>query len=345
MRTSTLQIILAVGLALNLVPAAAADTPEPVAVGADFQPADRAAKLFTVAQGQVLKGVKRVAVPLFTVDFVTADSEKASTSGFAAGGRATAISAYKLKGVAQPDFQALTDAAYSRFLDDLQTAGFETVPADKLQASATYRKLVASGKAAPALRDDGMMLAPPGMAIYGFSQAASGGAKPGLFGALAAMGSGFSAVGSAIDTVELGKELDAAVVEVQLRVHFVQLTNENKGLLGRLAGSASVSANVYPSIASATYSVQSSTRGTLTLKQPLALDAAAFPEVRAVPTTATDVAASVLTDLINLASRSASSTSTEDKEAIADPARYSASVALGLTSVNQMFVARLRAGE
>ncbi len=342
-------LTLALALALALVgpanSARAADAPSPVPVDASFQPAAQAAKLFTVALPEVLKGVKRVAVPLFTVDFVTADSEKAETSGFGAAGRATAISAYKLKGVGQAEFQALTDAAYAGFLADLQAAGFETVPLGTVQASSRFRKLVAGGKPAPALRDDGMMLAPPGMGIYGFSEAASGGAKPGLFGGLAAMGSAFSAVGGALDTVELGKELDAAVVEVQLRVHFVQLTNENKGFLGRMAGSASVGAKVYPSISGATYTVQSSTRGTLTLKQPLALDASAFTEVRSKPTNATDVAAGVLTTLIKIASNSNSSVSTEDKEAVADAARYSATVAQGLAAVNQMFAARLRSGE
>lgn len=331
--------------ALAAVSAYAADAPAPVPVDASFQPAAQAGQLFKAALPEVLKGVKRVAVPLFTVDFVTADSEKAEASGFGSAGRATAISAYKLKGVGQAEFQALTDAAYSAFMADLQAAGFETVPLEQVQAQALFRKLLAGGKPAPALRSDGMMLAPPGMGIYGFSDVASGGSKPGLFGGLAAMGTALSAVGGAVDTAELAKALDAAVVEVQLRVHFVQLVNENKGFLGRMGSSATVSAKVYPSITSATYTVQSSTRGTLTLKQPLALDAGAFTEVRSAPTTATDVAAGVMTALISLASKGGSSVSTEDKEAVADPARYSAAVAQGLASANQMFVARLRAGQ
>lgn len=332
-------------LALAAAPARAADTPVPVPVDASFQPAAQAGQLFRAALPEVLKGVKRVAVPLFTVDFVTADSEKAETSGFGSAGRATAIAAYKLKGVGQAEFQALTDAAYSAFMADLQAAGFETVPLEQVQAQALFRKLLATGKPAPALRSDGMMLAPPGMGIYGFSEAVAGGSKGGLFGGLAAMGSAISAVGGAMDTVELAKALDAAVVEVQLRVHFVQLVNENKGFLGRMGSTATVSAKVYPSITSATYTVQSSTRGTLTLKQPLALDAGAFTEVRSAPITATDVAAGVMTALIGLASKGSSSVGTDDKEAIADPARYSAAVAQGLASANQMFVARLRAGQ
>ena len=175
-------------------PAAAADTPAPVAMDKAFNPTEQASRMFTVALPEVLKGVKRVAVPMFTIDFTTADSESAETSGFAAAGRARVASFYKLKGVGPADFQALTDAAYARFLADLQAAGFETVTIDKVQQSPTYRKLVASGKPMPAVRSDGMLLAPAGMGSYGFTEA--GGAKPTLLGGLAAMGSAFSNMNS-----------------------------------------------------------------------------------------------------------------------------------------------------
>jgi hypothetical protein len=334
-------------LALTLAaPSFAADAPQPVAVNASFNPTEQSSRMFTVALPEVLKGVKRVAVPLFTIDFTTADSESAETSGFAAAGRARVASFYKLKGVGQAEFQALTDAAYGRFLADLQAAGFETVPIDKVQMSPTYRKLVASGKPMPAVRNDGMLLAPAGMGSYGFTEA--GGAKPTLLGGLSAMGSAFSnmnsMMGAAMDSIELGKELDAAVVEVQLRVNFVQLTNENKGFLGRMASTASVSSKVYPSITGATYSVQSSTRGSLTLKQPLALDASVFSDVRKAPTTTADVAGAIAVGLLQLAIGSKSSSS-EEMEAVADPARYREVVGGGLGVLNQMFVQRLRAGE
>jgi len=345
--TALVATALAATLALGLyaAPARAADTPEPVAVDAAFQPAAQAALLLRTSLPEVLKGVKRVAVPLFTVDFITADSEKAETSGFGSAGRATAIAAYRLKGVGQADFQALTDAAHAAFLADLQAAGFEVVPLAAVQSQALYRKLVAGGRPSPDLRSDGIVLAPAGMGIYGFSEAAAGGDKPGLFSGFAAMGSALSAVGGAMDTVELGKALDAAVLEVQLRVHFVRLVNENRGFLGRMSGTASIDAKVYPSITSATWTVQSSTRGTLTLKQPLALDGAAFTEVRNAPTTAGDVGAGLLVGLMTLAGKASGAIGVDDKEAVADPARYATTVGQGLASANRLFVARLRAGQ
>lgn len=327
------------------LPAQARDEPEPVAVDASFRPAEQATRLFTVADAKVLKGVTRVAVPLFTVDFTTADSVSAQTSGFGSAGRATASAYYKLKGLSQADFQALTETLHASFLAELKAAGIDSVPTDKLQASPHYRKMVASGKPAPLLRDDGMMLAPAGMAIYGVSQLTSGGNKPGLFSGLSAMTNAFSAVGSALDADALQKELEAAVLEVQLRVHFVQLTNGNKGFFGRMTSTASVGAQVYPSITAATFTVQNGTRGTLTLKQPLMLDPTAFAEVRKAPTTAGDVAGAVAVGLLRLATGSRDSSSSEEMEAVADPARYRDVLGSGVASLHQMFVQRLRAGE
>lgn len=319
--------------------------PDPVAVGAGFDAAQQADKLLKIAEAQAFKGVTRVAVPLFTVEFVTADSVSAQTSGFAAAGRSNVSVHYALKGVAEPELQALTDQLYADFLRDLKAAGIDVLPQSQLQASSIYRKLAAGGSPAPIKSDSAMTLAPPGMAIYGFSKSSAGtGGGSSLFGALSAMASGFSAVGAVLETVELQKELAAAIVEVQMRVHFVQLTNNNKGFLGRMATSASVDAQVLPTITSASMSVQSSTRGSLTLSNPLALDATAFAEVRSAPTTAGDVAGAVLVGLIRLASRSGDSSSSNSMEAVADPARYRAVVGAGLGTVSQMFVHRLRSG-
>jgi hypothetical protein len=73
----------ALGLALMLaaLPAAQAkDVPEPVAVAADFDAAAQAGTLLKVSEAQLLKGLRRVAVPQFSVQFITADSATAETS-------------------------------------------------------------------------------------------------------------------------------------------------------------------------------------------------------------------------------------------------------------------------
>ena len=130
-----------------------------------------------------------------------------------------------------------------------------------------------------------------------------------------------------------------------MKVNFVQLTNNNKGFLGRLASTASVDGKVQPSVGSATFGVQSSSRASLTLTNPLALDAAAFSTVRPKPATAGDVAGGIAVALIRMASGSKDSNSIDEMEAVADPARDRDIVGHGLGSVTQMFVQRLRAGE
>ncbi|MEO5734117.1 MAG: hypothetical protein ABIN96_00805 [Rubrivivax sp.] len=336
--------------ALCLLPALgvqARDTPDAIPLDTTFNATEQAAKLFTVAQGQAMQGVKKVAVPLFSVEFVTGDNERAETSGFAAAGRSSAAIYYQLKGVDETDFQAITTALYQRFLTDLATAGFEVLTQDQVAASPTYRSLAASGTPSPIKSDGAITLAPPGMAIYGFNKEQSGGSSnsKSLFGALSKLSAGFSAVGAVMDTPKLQQELGAALIEVQMKVNFVKLSNGNRGFLGRLSNTASVGGKVEPTITSAIFSVQSSTRGALTLSNPLTLDPAAFSEVRDKPTTAGDTAGAVAVGLLRLALNSKDSSSTQQLEAVADPARYREVVTQGLGTVAQMFVQRLKAGE
>ena len=327
----------------------AKDAPEPVPLDASFKATEQAAKLFRVAEGKALKDVKKVAVPLFSVEFVIADSERAQTSGFASAGRASASVYYKLMGVEEADFQAITAALYQRFLTDLKDAGMEVMPFEQVAASPTYKKLAAGGTPSPIKSGSAITVAPAGMPIYGFNKVQTGGTSSGasLFGALSQMGSGFGAVGAVMDTITMQQELGAgvAVVEVQMKVNFVQLTNNNKGFLGRMSGTASVDGKVQPSVGSAVFSVQSSTRGSLTLTNPLALDAAAFSEVRKKPTTGGDVAGAIAVGLLRLALNSKDSSSSDEMEAVADPAKYRDIVGSGLGTVTQMFVQRLKAGE
>jgi hypothetical protein len=322
----------------------AADPPEAVAMDAAFKPAEQAARMLALTDAKAMQGLKRVAVPLFTVEFVTADAVSGSTSGFGAAGRATSSAAYKLVGVGEADFQALTDTLYTDFLRDLQASGVEVVPREQWQAAPAYAKLAAGAVPAPIRSDSALTLAPAGMAIYGAGKAQAG-AGGGLFGAIGQISSGFGAVGAALDSIALAGELGpAGLIEVQMRVHFVTLTNHNTGFLGRMAGSAKVSGQVMPLVTSVTFSVQSpTTRSTMTLKQPLAMDASAFKEVREEATTAGDVAGAVLVGLLQLAVGSKDSSSSARFEAVAEPARYREVVGAGLGSTRELLLARLRA--
>jgi hypothetical protein len=94
-RRAPLAPILALALALALGLGAAGPAlakPEaltPLAVETGFDAAAAAPQAFTVTEPAALKGIRRVAVPVFAVEFITADNVSASVSGFGAAGRAT----------------------------------------------------------------------------------------------------------------------------------------------------------------------------------------------------------------------------------------------------------------
>ena len=333
-------------LAGTAAPAGAAAAPTPVAVDGSFSAADVAAQGFTIADNKALKGISRVAVPVFVVDFVTADNVRTQTSGFGSAGRASAALYYKLLGVGEADFQALTDAMYADFLQRLKDSGLEVLGKDDFQAAATYRKLADGGEKAPVKSDTNTVLTPPGMPIYGFARMSSGPAKPssGLFGALSGIGAGFSAAGDAMAGADLATQLNAATIEVRLRVNFVELADHNKGFFGRLSSTASTTGKAFPSIDGVMVQVQQGQiRSSMTLDRVLVLDPAVFADVREKPTTAGDVAGAVFAGLIRLASKSSDSSSSTEMEAIADPVRYKQIVAAGMNSLSDVVVARLKA--
>ena len=336
----------AILLLLALPAAQAADAPKPVAVDASFNAASVAASGFTIADNKALKGITRVAVPVFVVDFVTADNVRTQTSGFGSAGRASSALYYKLLGVGEPEFQALTDAMYADFLQRLKDSGLEVLDKAEFQAAPTYRKLADGGEKAPVKSSTNTVLTPPGMPIYGFARMSSGPAKPssGLFGALSGIGAGFSAAGDAIASGDLATQLNAATIEVRLRVNFVELADHNKGFFGRLSSTASTTGKAFPSIDGVMVQVQQGQiRSSMTLDRVLMLDPAVFAEVREKPTTAGDVAGAVLVGLIRLASSSKDSSSSTEMEAIADPARYKQIVGAGMGSLSDVVVARLKA--
>ena len=333
-------------LAAGASPAAhAKDTTTPLAVGAGFDPVAAAGTGFELPDARALKGITRVAVPVFSVEFVTADNVSAQTSGFGAAGRATSSLYYKLIGMDTPDFQAITNTLYARFLADLQASGLQVVAPDTLKASPAYAKLVAGGAPGSIKGDSTQQMSPTGLGIYGFARMGGGNSSQGksIFGALADVGAGFAAVGAVGDSIALSQELDASLIEVRMRVNFVQLSDDNRGFLGRLSGTASASAKVSPRIDNVMMGVQSKEwRSTLTLKHTLTLDGSAFAEVREKATTAGDVAGAVAVGLLRLATGSKDTSSSSEMEVVAHPASYPAVVGGGLASATGMLVARLK---
>lgn len=316
-----------------------------LAVGADFKAAEHAAQAFEVPDREALKGARRVAVTSFAVEFVTFDSVQAQTSGFGSAGRANSALYFRLLGVGQPEFQALTEKLHAEFLQRLAASGVEVLPQEQILAQPLYRKLAAGGQQLPLVQDRSMTLSPPGLGVFGLARMATKpAASPGLLGALSNIGNGLAVMSEFTETGELAKALDAQLLEVRMRVNFVELTNHNRGFWGRMAHTASTSGAVGPSIDSVVVGVQTGPRRTtLTLKPTLALDPGAFSAVREKAATAGDVAGAVFVGLLRMASGSKDSYSSKEMEAVADPARYPEVVATGGARLAELVAVRLAA--
>lgn len=102
-----------------------------------------------------LKGVKRVLVPQFRVEFqLRAEvsknvSERNISSGFVAQ-RNVSVYLY-LKGVDDAQLQKITDAAYQNFLKQMAAAGIEVIGPDKLASEPEFAAVLKMGKSSPAV--------------------------------------------------------------------------------------------------------------------------------------------------------------------------------------------------
>lgn len=107
-----------------------------------------------VVDPSALKGVKRVAVTSFTVQYVT--SQVWDTSYTSGGGSTGTLQTagqgggFDVAGALDPaKMQKTTELLYQGFLADLQTAGFDVVSADQLASSNAYMAYAVNSPATP----------------------------------------------------------------------------------------------------------------------------------------------------------------------------------------------------
>lgn len=328
--------------ALFLTLSVQAKDAEPVLLDASTD----AARLVKSGQNtEALKGLQRVALTQFSIEFVTQDSVSSQTSGFASAGRASVTGNYKLVGLAEPDFQAVADQLRAQVLAQLAAQGLDVVPPEQVTAAPTWQRLVAAGTPLPQRLDSALVVGPAGAALYGTSKmhtAAAG--QKGLFAAVAQIGSAGEALNVGFDNVSLQKELgDAAVLEISLRVHFAQLADESKGFFGRLGSSAKISAKTHPIVQRATLNVQRGSLGTLlSVENPLLLDPGAFTEVREPAATKGEIAGAIAVGLLRAAIGSKDSVSHKQYEVLADPAVYRERVGAGLQQTLGLLLTRMQ---
>jgi hypothetical protein len=111
-------------------------------------------KLVDVKSIRGAKGAKRVAVPGYRVIFTTRSKVTARAEdwlGSVGGGRSSGAKASMevvLGNVEFSTLQAITDAAYNDFLDELKAGGMEVVPLESITASPSFAKMKMTGSTA-----------------------------------------------------------------------------------------------------------------------------------------------------------------------------------------------------
>ncbi len=109
-----------------------------------------------IVDANALKGIKRVAVTSFTVQYVTAQVWDTS---FVTGGRAPQMQTlqtagqgggFDIAGALDPaKMQSTTDALYQAFVTDLQAVGFDVVGAEQLANSKAFKEFASKGPTTP----------------------------------------------------------------------------------------------------------------------------------------------------------------------------------------------------
>jgi hypothetical protein len=347
--TSTLRHLLG-GLCLGLLSAAAgAQKIDTVSVDAQFDAAAQAAKLIQLSDASALKGVRRLAIGSFQVEFQRKGAASASSYRIGQSGSAYTSVTVSLTGVDNPALQAITDALYQDYRASLQAAGWQLVPHEQVLASVAYRK-AAAGVAAGAQDTRAQstwatVFAPKDMAVFGEGSTSTASAVP-VVGMLA---SGLRSVGAAMSGVttsnELSSELSAASLAVRMVVNFVEMQSSDRSWLGRSSGTASVAQayalSIHPSSSLVVTRMEggSASYSRLSLGAQLALPGPALREIKDVSSVAANVGLAVL----SLAIGKGGSASVIEKEALAEPEAFQQTVLAGLGQARAMFVQRMSA--
>lgn len=96
-----------------------------------------------------LKGIRRVVIPSFMVEYVTEAKAEALITGIGMFTGAPSDASIKLVGADPEKFVGITDRLYEQTVAQLARAGVEVVSLDELKASATFQELAAKGQPAP----------------------------------------------------------------------------------------------------------------------------------------------------------------------------------------------------
>jgi len=189
----------------------------------------------------LLKGLKRVAITQFQIEFMTATSANAfAQSGYAsASSNANVYVNAKLEGVGPEDFQKLADRYYATLVNSMKSAGIEVVDQTLVSDHPQFKEMTSGARASPTEEDaaagKGVFVSSHGIPIWfesedGFIRKASisiGFGKKEETDPYQSFGTQMSQIsaakGAAINEPELIKALDAASLRVRITVPFMQI--------------------------------------------------------------------------------------------------------------------------
>ncbi len=316
--------------------ASGAGASEAVRLDEKFNPASMAATLLKPQSdgNKTVRGLMRVAIGSFDVEFVTRGSASVSDSWINPAGytaNRTGSNVMSLSGVGEADMQAIVDQVYGRFVRELRATGLDVVPTSQVMNTNTLRKMLDAGQPVPHYKSG-----TEGRPVSGASLVSKGGAGSAM--------DGFSAVASSLMAGrELALETEATVIHVRMVVRFVEQAG-NASLLSRVAGTAAEASKISPTVVAGETRMHIFTAqggGSFTLQAPAQMDSAAFIGVkdRMTPgSKATGVGLAVLSFALG---KNDSGTMTQF-DAVADPQRYRELVGGGLTRVGSMMVEQLK---
>ena len=217
-------------------------------ISATAADAEVAAPAVDVSGAEYIKGLKRLAITQFEVQFVTKHMGAASFSGSFGFGKASQTT--ELKTVQPEQMQGIVDAYYDQAVAELTAAGIEVIALPQLEANADYQNLKSKGypapfRQSPANRDglsiDGTFYSAHGLPVYFMKdRAETEGKGTGRVSYLeigTLMSNGFKV--SYVEAYEkaISKAFDAHILRVRMTVPFAEMTTSG----GLFTTSSSVS--------------------------------------------------------------------------------------------------------
>lgn len=355
-------LVLCLCVALIMGCLGGAKGPEPLDIGSfNGNEAALADQFVSVVNPEYVKGVKKIFIPSFQVEFVTRSGASAHSYYSTQYQSADVSVAYSLKGVDDTVFQSLTDAAYGDFVTFLEARGVEVISWETLKANPVFQKIASYGERAPSEQTSRVepkagksrIFTPKDMPVY-FT----------LYDKKVGIGELFSQFGAAASAdaphnleARLIEELDATMARVRIVVGFADLTSQRSmyraavnGTMRFTIAAEQTEIAFYNQVDSweggfgddkkKAYNLNTGKASLFKLQQPVISGEVIDKEIIETTSTAEKVAEGALNALSLLAGSGASMS--REYDAVADEARYQATAAKYFDILGEMFEIRIK---